>query len=125
MQNFNFFRALRSRKGSQIVEATMVLPVTVLILAALIGLLMTFYISLTEQIETHGAEREKLYERNEVQALRLKEKPPRILYGISCDYFFDGSGASVCGHSHCHFRYGVCQCESFWEAVGHQYSGRI
>lgn len=51
----------------------MVLPVTVLILAALIGLLMTFYISLTEQIETHGAEREKLYERNEVQALRLKE----------------------------------------------------
>ena len=73
MQNFNFFRALRSRKGSQIVEATMVLPVTVLILAARIGRLMTFYISLTEQIETHGAEREKLYERNEVQALRLKE----------------------------------------------------
>ena len=51
----------------------MVLPLTVLILAALVGLLMTFYITLTEQIKTHEQEREKLYERNEVQALRLKE----------------------------------------------------
>ena len=51
----------------------MVLPLTVLILAALIGLLMTFYITLTEQIKTHEQEQEKLYEQNEVHVLRMKD----------------------------------------------------
>ena len=73
MRNFNFFSGLRSRRGSQIVESAMVLPLTVLILAALVGLLMTFYITLTEQIKTHEQEREKLYEQNEVHVLRMKD----------------------------------------------------
>ena len=51
----------------------MVLPLTVLILAALVGLLMTFYITLTEQIKTHEQEQEKLYEQNEVHVLRMKD----------------------------------------------------
>ena len=54
-------------------ESAMVLPLTVLILAALVGLLMTFYITLTEQIKTHEQEQEKLYEQNEVHVLRMKD----------------------------------------------------
>ena len=62
----------------------MVLPLTVLILAALVGLLMTFYITLTEQIKTHEQEREKLYEQNEVHVLRMKDNLNAAGEALSC-----------------------------------------
>lgn len=63
----------RSRKGSQIVEAAMVLPVTILIFSALVCLLMTFYVSLTEQIADHAERREELYQSSEIRTIRLKD----------------------------------------------------
>ena len=51
----------------------MVLPVTILIFSALVCLVMTFYINLTEQIEEHVALRDELYQTQEVLILRMKE----------------------------------------------------
>jgi hypothetical protein len=66
MPNFN-------RKGSQIVEATMVLPITILIFSALVCLMMAFYINLTEQIDAHAVQRDELYQTQEVMILRMKD----------------------------------------------------
>lgn len=65
--------SFKNRRGSQIVEATMVLPLTVLILAALICQLMTFHGNLARQIEVHKAAREELYHTKEVTILRMKD----------------------------------------------------
>ena len=65
-----------NRKGSQIVEATMVLPVTILIVMALIGIVLTFYTGLQEQIESHRQEREELYTGKEITVLRLQQNIP-------------------------------------------------
>ncbi len=62
-----------NRRGSQIVEATMVLPITILILAALIGILLSFYTGLMKQMENHLQERNQMYELKEVSVLRMKE----------------------------------------------------
>ena len=65
---------LRSRRGRQMVEATMVLPLTILIMAALIGLMMTFFIRLTDQVEVNAQERQKLYEKEETGIIRLHDR---------------------------------------------------
>ena len=41
----------------RIVEATLIMPLTILITAALITLMMSFYTELGKQIETHDAKR--------------------------------------------------------------------
>lgn len=41
----------------RIVEATLIMPLTILITAALITLMMSFYMELGKQIETHDAKR--------------------------------------------------------------------
>ncbi len=51
----------------------MVLPVTILIFSALVCLMMTFYINLTEQIENHAVQRDELYQMQEVTILRMKD----------------------------------------------------
>ena len=67
MPNFN-------RRGSQIVEAAMVLPVTILIFSALVFLLMSFYFNFMEQIDTHAAQRDELYQTEEVLLLQIKDR---------------------------------------------------
>ena len=52
----------------------MVLPVTILIFSALVCLMMTFYIKLTEQIDEHAAQRDELYQTQEVMILRMKDR---------------------------------------------------
>ena len=51
----------------------MVLPITILIFSALVCLMMTFYINLTEQIEEHVVQRDELYQTQEVMILRMKD----------------------------------------------------
>ena len=63
--------SFKSRRGSQIVEATMVLPVTVFVTVALIGLVMSFHFQLLRQIEEHSADRQQLYLVQETAALRI------------------------------------------------------
>lgn len=41
----------------RIVEATLIMPLTILITAALITLMMSFYTELGKQVETHDAKR--------------------------------------------------------------------
>ena len=50
----------------KIVEATLTVPLTILIMVSLIGLMMTFYTELTDQIGEHDAYRAKTYETLEV-----------------------------------------------------------
>lgn len=76
MRNFNnaFPKGLlKSRKGSQIAEAAMVLPVTILIFSGLVCILISFYVNLTEQIAEHAAERAELYQSCEISILRIKD----------------------------------------------------
>ena len=63
--------AVKSRRGEQMIEAAMVLPLTILILSALICVIIQFYGNLTDQIAANAAERDKLYETSEVSLLRL------------------------------------------------------
>jgi hypothetical protein len=65
--------SFRCRKGSQIVEATMVLPTTILIIAALIGIIMTFYFNLVDQVEYHAEKRDQMYAEKEVNQLRIAD----------------------------------------------------
>ena len=46
----------------KIVEATLIMPVTCLIITALIGLMMSFYGELNDQIEANEVLRDKIYE---------------------------------------------------------------
>ena len=55
------------------VEAAMVLPVTILLTAALLCLLVTFPVHLLEQIAGHETERDQQYEMKEVTQLRIRD----------------------------------------------------
>ncbi len=50
----------------------MVLPLTILIVAALICLMLTFYTDFLEQTAQHEAERNELYEKREAAFLRMR-----------------------------------------------------
>lgn len=52
----------------------MVLPLTVLIMTALIGLMLTFYTDLTEQTEEYEKQRSKLYQLQETEVVRLHDR---------------------------------------------------
>lgn len=47
---------LRGKAGSVFIEASMILPVTCLILTALIGIIMTFHGNLAKQTKLYGEE---------------------------------------------------------------------
>ena len=51
----------------------MVLPVTILIMASLICLLMGFYTSFMKQVDVHHTELQKQYEQEEILILRIKD----------------------------------------------------
>ncbi len=55
----------------KMVEATLVFPVTCLILLALIGLMLQFYKGLEQQTAEHDVERISIYETREVTKIRL------------------------------------------------------
>lgn len=57
----------------KIVEATLIMPVTCLIITALIGLMMSFYDELNAQIEANAVLRDKLYETREVTVIRVRD----------------------------------------------------
>ena len=58
----------------KIVEATLIMPVTCLIITALIGLMMSFYDELNAQIEANAALRDKIYETREVTVIRVRDR---------------------------------------------------
>jgi len=64
----------RERKGSQLVEATMVLPLTILVMMVLIGLIMTFFSDLQAQLEEHETLYAEQYLKNEVQTIRIRDR---------------------------------------------------
>ena len=81
MRNFNstfLKRLFRNRKGSQIAEAAMVLPVAILLFSGLVCILISFYVNLTEQIAEHAAEREELYQFREISILRIKDSMSHV-----------------------------------------------
>lgn len=57
----------------KIVEATLIMPVTCLIITALIGLMMSFYGELNDQIEANEVLRDKIYETREVTVIRIRD----------------------------------------------------
>ena len=57
----------------KIVETTLIMPVTCLIIIALIGMMMSFYDELNAQIESNGVLRDKIYETREVTVIRLRD----------------------------------------------------
>ena len=58
----------------KIVEATLIMPATCLILIALIGLIMNFYTELNTQISENPALREGIYETREVTVIRIRDR---------------------------------------------------
>lgn len=58
----------------KIVEATLIMPVTCLIITALIGLMMSFYDELNAQIESNAVLRDKIYETREVTVIRVRDR---------------------------------------------------
>ncbi|MGN1415171.1 MAG: hypothetical protein ACI4WY_13085 [Anaerovoracaceae bacterium] len=56
------------------VEATMVLPLAILIMAGLIGLMMTFYTDLAEQTGAYESRRQELYQLAETNVIRLHDR---------------------------------------------------
>lgn len=63
----------KNRTGSQIVEAAMVLPLTILIIAALIILIMGYHFQLLRQIEDHGEARNQMYLFPETAGIRMMD----------------------------------------------------
>lgn len=61
------------------VEATMIMPVTCLIVTALIGMMMSFYMELDRQISENAVRRDKLYETREVSVIRLRDSLTEVL----------------------------------------------
>lgn len=55
-------------------EAAMVLPLTVLIMAALIGLMITFFMEFQQQVQNHREERDRLYETQETHRIRIADR---------------------------------------------------
>ena len=58
----------------KIVEATMIMPLTCLIIIALIGLMMNFYSELDRQISENAVRRDEIYEIREVTVIRIRDK---------------------------------------------------
>ena len=58
----------------KIVEATLIMPVTCLIITALIGLMMSFYDELNAKIESNAVLRDKIYETREVTVIRVRDR---------------------------------------------------
>ena len=52
----------------------MVLPLTILIMAGLIGLMMSFYADLTEQTKAYESRRQELYRLAETDVVRLHDR---------------------------------------------------
>ncbi len=67
----------------KIVEATLIMPVTCLIITALIGLMMSFYDELNAQIEANAALRDKIYETREVTVIRVRDGFTEVVGQIS------------------------------------------
>ena len=63
----------------KMVEATLIMPVTCLIIIALIGLMMTFYFELNHQIDENSIKRDRLYEDREVTEIRLRDRLADVL----------------------------------------------
>lgn len=61
------------------VEATLIMPVTCLIVTALIGLMMSFYMELDRQISENAARRDEIYETREVSVIRLRDSLTEVL----------------------------------------------
>ena len=60
----------------------MVLPAAILIFSALVCLMMTFYIHLTEQIDKHAVQRDELYQKRETVILRMKDSLSHAAEGV-------------------------------------------
>ena len=58
----------------KMVEAALIMPVTCLIIIALIGLMMTFYFELNHQIDENSIKRDRLYEDREVIEIRFRDR---------------------------------------------------
>lgn len=58
----------------RIIEATLIVPLTILITAALIGLMMSFFAELTEQTEEHGTQLASMYETSETVYIRAYDR---------------------------------------------------
>ena len=56
------------------VEASLVVPLTCLILAALIALMMQFYQDLDRQIAQHDADRGKVFQPAEMHRIRVQDR---------------------------------------------------
>lgn len=63
----------KNRTGSQIVEAAMVLPLTIVIIASLIILIMGHHFQLLRQIEEHGEARNQMYHFQETARIRMMD----------------------------------------------------
>ena len=57
----------------KIVEATLLMPLTCLIIIAVIGLMMEFYSELDRQISDNAVRRDKIYEVREVTVIRIRD----------------------------------------------------
>ena len=71
-------KLLRSRRGS-FVEATMVLPLTVLLIVSLMGLMMRFYGDFCGQLDRHAEELADLAKVKEVKCVRLYDKVQELV----------------------------------------------
>lgn len=58
----------------KIVEATMIMPLTCLIIIALMGLMMNFYSEVDRQISENAVRRDEIYEIREVTVIRIRDK---------------------------------------------------
>lgn len=58
----------------KIVEATMIMPLTCLIIIALMGLMMNFYSEVDRQISENAVRRDEIYEVREVTVIRIRDK---------------------------------------------------
>jgi len=52
----------------------MVLPLTILVMVALIGLMMAFFTDLQAQVEDHAVLRAEQYREKEVQNIRVRDR---------------------------------------------------
>ena len=58
----------------KIVEATLLMPLTCLIIIAVIGLMMEFYSELDRQISDNAVRRDKIYEVREVTVISIRDR---------------------------------------------------
>lgn len=56
------------------IEATLIIPLTILIAAALIGLMMSFYAELIAQVELHERQSEQMYAVSDTVYIRAYDR---------------------------------------------------